>query len=105
MSYAINSTNTGWRSINSIDDLLDGEVISESQPELVPPPPTPQDLLNKLDADYAMTQRAHRETLLLMAEAIKQVSGGALDLNQVRRVQMVAAVEAQAAVLRGQIQP
>lgn len=38
MSYAINQTATGWRAINSIEDLLPGEVYSETQPVLAPPP-------------------------------------------------------------------
>jgi hypothetical protein len=37
MSYAINSTNTGWRAINSQDDLLPGETYSETHPQLVIP--------------------------------------------------------------------
>lgn len=36
MSYAINAQGTGWRSINSIADLLDGEVYSSTQPMLQP---------------------------------------------------------------------
>jgi hypothetical protein len=37
MSYAINSTNTSWRAINSQEDLLPGETYSETQPQLVIP--------------------------------------------------------------------
>jgi hypothetical protein len=36
VSYAINSAKTGWRAINSVDDLMEGEVFSESQPVLTP---------------------------------------------------------------------
>lgn len=32
MSYAINSTNTGWHAVNSKADLLPGETYSETQP-------------------------------------------------------------------------
>lgn len=69
----------------------------------VPPPPTVQDLLVKLDVDNKLTERNLRETIMLMAEAFKQLSGGALDLSQVRGVQMVYAVEAEAEALRAQL--
>lgn len=36
MSYAINPTGTGWRAINSPDDLLPGETYSADQPVLAP---------------------------------------------------------------------
>jgi hypothetical protein len=65
--------------------------------------PTPRDLLAKLDADNALTQRNPREVILLMAEGFKQATGGALDLSQVRGVAIVAAVEAQAEALRAQL--
>jgi hypothetical protein len=65
--------------------------------------PTPRDLLAKLDADNALTQRNLREAILLMAEGFKQATGGALDLSQVRGVAIVAAVEAQAEALRAQL--
>ena len=65
--------------------------------------PTPRDLLAKLDADNALTQRNLREVILLMAEGFKQATGGALDLSQVRGVAIVAAVEAQAEALRAQL--
>jgi hypothetical protein len=32
--YAINSTQNGWRSINSVEDLLEGETFSVGQPAL-----------------------------------------------------------------------
>jgi hypothetical protein len=69
----------------------------------VPPPPTPLELLAKLDADNALTQRNLRETIMLMAEAFKVATNGAVDLSQVRGVQMVYAVEAEAEVLRAQL--
>lgn len=37
MSYAINATNNGWRSIDSENDLLLGETYSELEPELIIP--------------------------------------------------------------------
>lgn len=67
------------------------------------PEPTTQDKLNALDAENALTQRNLRETVMLMAEAFKTLSDGALDLSQIPGVQKVYAVEAQAAVLRGQL--
>lgn len=69
----------------------------------VPPAPTAQDLLNKLDADNTLTQRNLRETIMLMNEAFKLVSNNAVDLSNIPGVSQVYAVEAQAAVLRGQL--
>jgi hypothetical protein len=69
----------------------------------VPPAPTAQDMLNKLDADNTLTQRNLRETIMLMNEAFKTISGGALDLGQIPGVAQVYAVEAQAEALRAQL--
>ena len=69
----------------------------------VPPPPTTQDLLNKLDADNALTQRNLRETVMLMAEAFKLISNNAVDLSTIPGVAKVYAVEAEAAALRAQL--
>lgn len=69
----------------------------------VPVPPTPLELLAKLDADNALTQRNLRETIMLMAEAFKAATNGAIDLSQVRGVAIVAAVEAEAEALRAQL--
>lgn len=41
MSYAINAQGTGWRAVNSEDDLLPGETYSETQPELSVAAPIP----------------------------------------------------------------
>ena len=49
MSYAINSTNTGWRSINSAEDLLEGETFSDVQPAPIEPSAADQ-VLEKLTA-------------------------------------------------------
>ena len=67
------------------------------------PVATPKDLLNKLDADNTLTQRNLRETIMLMNEAFKTISGGALDLGQIPGVAQVYAVEAQAEALRAQL--
>ena len=69
----------------------------------VPPAPTTQDLLAKLDADNTLTQRNLRETVMLMAEAFKLISNNAVDLSTIPGVAKVYAVEAEAAVLRGQL--
>lgn len=69
----------------------------------VPPAPTAQDLLAKLDADNTLTQRNLRETVMLMAEAFKTVTNGAVDLSAIPGVAKVYAVEAEAAVLRAQL--
>ena len=69
----------------------------------VPPPPTTQDLLNKLDADNTLTQRNLRETIMLMNEAFKLVSSNSVDLSAIPGVAKVYAVEAEAAALRAQL--
>ena len=69
----------------------------------VPPAPTAQDLLAKLDADNTLTQRNLRETVMLMAEAFKQVTNGAVDLSTIPGVAKVYEVEAEAAALRAQL--
>ena len=71
--------------------------------EPLPRPPTPLELLAKLDADNALTQRNLRDTIMLMSEAFKAATNGAIDLSQVRGVQMVYAVEAEAEALRAQL--
>jgi hypothetical protein len=69
----------------------------------VPPEPTVQDQLAALDAENALTQRNLRETVMLMAEAFKQITDGAVDLTAIPGVQKVYAVEAEAAALRAQL--
>jgi hypothetical protein len=69
----------------------------------VPPPPTTQDLLNKLDADNTLTQRNLRETIMLMNEAFKLVSSNSVDLSAIPGVAKVYEVEAQAEALRAQL--
>ena len=69
----------------------------------VPPPPTVAQQLDALDAANALTQRNLRETVMLMAEAFKQVTGGADDMSTIPGVAKVYEVEAQAAVLRAQL--
>ena len=66
----------------------------------VPPAPTAQDLLAKLDADNTLTQRNLRETIMLMNEAFKLVSSNSVDLSAIPGVAKVYAVEAEAAALR-----
>jgi hypothetical protein len=69
----------------------------------VPPPTTVQDQLAQLDADNALTQSNLRETVMLMTEAFKQITGGTLNLSSIPGVAKVYEVEAQAAILRGRI--
>ena len=45
MSYAINQSGNGWRSINSRDDLIPGESLSDTQPVLTPSPDELKDSL------------------------------------------------------------
>ena len=65
--------------------------------------PTAKDLLAKLDADNKLTQRNLRETVMLMSEAFKTVTNGAVDLSQIPGVAKVYEVEAQAQALRAQL--
>lgn len=69
----------------------------------VEPVPTPAELLAKLDADNALTQRNLRETVMLMAEAFKTITSGTVDLSAIPGVAKVYEVEAQAAALREQL--
>jgi len=66
-------------------------------------PLTTAQRLAVLDAENPMTQRNLRETVMLMAEAFKQISGGAVDLSTIPGVAKVYEVEAQAAALRGEL--
>ena len=80
--------------------------ITEAEAEAlrpVPQPPTVAQQLDALDAANALTQRNLRETVMLMAEAFKQVTGGAVDMSTIPGVAKVYEVEAQAAVLRAQL--
>ena len=63
--------------------------------------PGPKEALAKLDQDYTLTQRNLREFIMLTAEALK--SGTPIDVTVLPGVQVVYAVEAQAAVLREQL--
>lgn len=76
---------------------------NQPEPADQPPAPTAKDLLEKLDADNALTQRNLRETVMLMAEAFKIVTNGSVDLSQIPGVAKVYEVEAQAKVLRSQL--
>ena len=69
----------------------------------VPPPPTVAEQLATLDADNALTQRNLRETVMLMAEAFKQITNGQVDLSAIPGVAKVYSVEQQAAELRAQL--
>lgn len=65
--------------------------------------PTTIDLLKKLDSENALTQRNLRETIMLMSEAFKQISGGTMDLSSIPGVAKVYEVEAEAETLRAQL--
>ena len=71
-----------------------------------PPPPVPPTVIEqlaKLDADNTLTQRNLRETVMLMAEAFKIVTSGAVDLSSISGVAKVYEVEAKAELLRAQV--
>jgi hypothetical protein len=64
--YAINSTNTGWRAINSEADLLEGETLSLLEPVLPPTTPSPLEQIRALEAAKAdATTKIIRQGLLL----------------------------------------
>lgn len=84
-------------------NISTGEVTEHEDAPVIAPLPTTQDLLIKLDADNMLTQRNLRETVMLMAEAFKLISNNAVDLSTIPGVAKVYEVEAQAAVLRGQL--
>ena len=71
--------------------------------QALPSGPTIQDQLAQLDAANTLTQRNLRETVMLMAEAFKTVTNGAVDLSTIPGVAKVYAVEAEAAALRSQL--
>jgi hypothetical protein len=73
------------------------------EPVAIPPPPSIQQQLLELDVANALTQRNLRETVMLMAEAFKTLSGGALDMTAIPGVAKVYEVEALAAALREQL--
>lgn len=52
MSYAINSTNTGWRAVGSQADLLPGETYSDAQPILTLTPQAQQTALTQAVQDF-----------------------------------------------------
>jgi len=85
-------------------NLTTGETVELPDLEPTPAlPPTPIELLQKLDAENQLTQRNLRETVMLMSEAFKQVTSGAVDLSQIPGVAKVYEVEAQAQALRDQL--
>jgi F420-0:gamma-glutamyl ligase-like protein len=87
-------------------NISTGEVTEHEDAPVIaapPVPPTVIEQLAKLDADNTLTQRNLRETIMLMNEAFKLVSNNAVDLSNIPGVAQVYAVEAQAAVLRGQL--
>lgn len=65
--------------------------------------PTPKEQLAALDTENQLTQRNLRETVMLMAEAFKTVTSGAVDLSLIPGVAKVYEVEAQAQALRAQL--
>ena len=80
------------------------DLTSEEVQEIaIRPGPTPAEQLAMLDVANQLTQRNLRETVMLMAEAFKQVTGGAVDLSTIPGVAKVYEVEAQAEALRAQL--
>ena len=87
-------------------NISTGEVTEHEDAPVIaspPAPPTVIEQLAKLDADNTLTQRNLRETVMLMAEAFKQVTNGAVDLSTIPGVAKVYEVEAEAAALRAQL--
>ena len=79
--------------------------ITDAEAEALKPVhiPTVAEKLAALDAANALTQRNLRETVMLMSEAFKQITGGAVNLTSIPGVAKVYEVEAQAAALRAQL--
>jgi hypothetical protein len=92
--------NTGLMSFDKYQPLIDAYFAAKNAPPPVPPPPTVAEQLAMLDAANVLTQRNLRETVMLMAEAFKQVSSGTVDLSNIPGVAKVYEVEAQAEALR-----
>jgi len=90
-----------------VDAAYHADLIATVRANIKPPvpqtEPTPLQKLQQLDTENALTQRNLRETIMLMNEAFKLVSNNAVDLSNIPGVSQVYAVEAQAAVLRGQL--
>ena len=85
-------------------NLSTGEVTEHEDAPATPETPiTVAEQLAQLDADNALTQRNLRNTIMLMNEAFKTLSNGALDLSAIPGVAKVYEVEAQAEALRGQL--
>lgn len=91
------------RTVNlATGDISERELSTEELAELPAPQlPTPVELLVALEANYTLTQRNLREFILLTVEALKV--GAPVDLSVLPGVQVVAAVEAEAATLRAQL--
>lgn len=75
---------------------------NQPEPADQPPAPTAKDLLVKLDAENALTQRNLREAIMLLTQAIKETNPD-IDLTLVPGVAKVYSVEAEAAALRAQL--
>jgi hypothetical protein len=100
---------------NSIHDDMDGTalhllptgsvLITDEEVEALRPVYTLSvaDKLNQLNAEHTLTNRNLCETIMRMAEAFKQVTGGLVDLSTIPGVAKAYAVEAQAAELRSQL--
>jgi hypothetical protein len=105
MIYAFKDQADGYYQV----DVQDGKPIPEWASSLIPCEVRPvhgetvADKLGKLDAENQLTQRNLRETVMLMAEAFKTLSQGALDLSNIPGVAKVYEVEAQAQALRAQL--
>jgi hypothetical protein len=85
--------------------LPEGSIpISDEEAEALRPKPNEKLVaLLTLESENQITQRRLRETIMLMSEAFKQVTAGALDLSQIPGVAQVYAVESQAAALRAEL--
>lgn len=89
----------GWVEITQ-EEL---EAIYESRRAVQPPIDPRIERLRELDRENELTQHRLREIVMLMTEAFKQVTGGALDLTAIPGVSQVFAVEAEAAAIRAEL--
>jgi hypothetical protein len=101
-----NSNNDTCLSENSIDgwtEITEQEFHAILDARRASNGSTAAEKLAALDAANQLTQRNLRETVMLMTEAFKQITGGAVNLSSIPGVAKVYEVEAQAAILRGQL--
>jgi hypothetical protein len=67
MGYAIRDDQQGWRSVDSAEDLIDGEYYSETPIEIMPPTPTYQSELAELNSAWQIKVDQYNKSFALAA--------------------------------------